>query len=211
MPDVVRADHLSARVEYDGLVCVLAVSGELDLIAAGKYADIAAAALRTNAERFVLDLSGLEFVDCGGARALAATAQAVPAGCPVIVRSVSPAARRVLELLGLSLEQRRMVPGGHVPGPAPEPRRLYASLGQTREESHRLAQTVAATQDRVADTLIRLADHRPQQADELAALSQLARTRAAHFRGQAIPLQAAPVAGAQPARRACPACGADLG
>ncbi|MGE5133471.1 MAG: STAS domain-containing protein [Gemmatimonadota bacterium] len=110
-----RADHLSARVEYDGLVCVLAVSGELDLLAAGKYADIAAAALRTNAERFVLDLSGLKFVDCGGARALAATAQAVPAGCPVIVRSVSPAARRVLELLGLSLELRGMPPGGPRP------------------------------------------------------------------------------------------------
>ncbi len=206
-----RADHLSARVEYDGLVCVLAVSGELDLLAAQKYADIAAAALRTNAERFVLDLSGLKFVDCGGARALAATAQAVPAGCPVIVRSVSPAARRVLELLGLSLELRGMPPGGHVPGPGTEPRWLSASLGQAREETHRLAQTVAATQDRVADTLIRLADHCPQRADELAALSQLARTRAAHFRSQAIPVQSAATAGAQPARHTCPACGTDLG
>lgn len=70
---------------------------------------------------------------------------------------------------------------------------------------------MAATQDRVADTLIRLADHCPQRADELAALSQLARTRAAHFRSQAIPVRPAATAGAQPARHTCPACGTDLG
>ncbi|MGE5133472.1 MAG: hypothetical protein ACM32E_11260 [Gemmatimonadota bacterium] len=63
----------------------------------------------------------------------------------------------------------------------------------------------------MADTLIRLADHCPQRADELAALSQLARTRAAHFRSQAIPVRPAATAGAQPARHTCPACGTDLG
>ena len=210
MRNVVRAVHLCATVAFDGLVCVLTVSGELDLLATGKYADVAAAALRTGPERFVLDLSALEFVDCRGARALAATVQAVPDGCPVIARSVSPAAHRVLELLGLSLEHPGVTPGSPVPPPGPELQQLCASADQTREESHRLAHTVAATQDRVADTLIRLAGRSPQRADQLAALSQLARTRAAHFRRQVIPVQLPASTGDQRARRRCPDCGTGL-
>ena len=74
-------------------------------------AESAAAALKTPAERFVLDLSRLSFIDCCGVRVLAAITRTIPAGCPVIVRSVSPAVRRVLDLMGLNLESRAMVPG----------------------------------------------------------------------------------------------------
>lgn len=54
----------------------------------------------------MLDLSGLAFLDCRGARALAEAARAVPVDSPVIVRSVCPRVRRVLDLLGLDLERR---------------------------------------------------------------------------------------------------------
>ena len=56
-------------------------------------------------ERFVLDLAGLTFLDCSGARALAALTNLLPSGCPVIIRSLSPAARRILDLLNLDLRQ----------------------------------------------------------------------------------------------------------
>jgi anti-anti-sigma regulatory factor len=147
-------------------------------------AESAAAALRTPAERFVLDLSRLSFIDCSGARALATMTQAVPAGCPVIVRSASPAVCRVMDLMGLNLEFRAMVPGNQAARLLLESQRILSLAQQAVAESRTLAETVAATEDRVADTLIRLADHRPHRAGQLTALSRAARIQAAHFRAQ---------------------------
>ena len=179
---VAEAGYLTVRVQRDGLVCVLAVSGELDVLTAGRFAEAAAAAVETPAERLVLDLSGLRFTDCCGARALAATARAAAVGCPVIVRSVSPAVRRVLDLAGLNLESRGLAPGS-ADRLWLETQWLHAWARHNRHQSRQLAETVAATQDKVADTLIQLADRRPHRAGELAARSQIARTRAAQFRG----------------------------
>jgi anti-anti-sigma factor len=181
---VVKADYLKVEVTHHGLVCVVAVTGELDLFTVADLAGAAAAALRTPMERFVLDLSGLAFIDCCGARALATVTRAVPAGCPVIVRAVSPAAHRLMDLMGVNLELREMVAGSRAAGLVLESQRLRSLTQQAIADSCALAQTVAATEDRVADTLIRLANRRPHRAGRLAALSRAARTQAAHFRGQ---------------------------
>ena len=85
---------------------MLKVSGELDLCTAAVFAERARLVADAQPERLVLDLSDLVFADCCGARALAAAVRAVPAGCPVIVRSVHPRVRRLLDLLGLDLECR---------------------------------------------------------------------------------------------------------
>jgi anti-sigma B factor antagonist len=108
----VGAPFLRVRVERDGGVCVLAVSGELDIATTPELARQAAAALEIPPARLVLDLSGLDFIDCAGAGALAAVIEALPADCPVTVGSMSCMAQRVLGVLsmfGLSLER---------PGPA---------------------------------------------------------------------------------------------
>jgi anti-anti-sigma factor len=182
---VVKADYLMVETTHHGPVCVLAVTGELDLFTVANLAESAAAALKTPAERFVLDLSGLRFIDCCGARALAIVTQAVPADCPVIVRSVSPAVRRVMDLIGVNLELREMTSDSRVARLTLESQRVRSLAQQAIAESRTLADTVAATEDRVADTLTRLADRRPHRADRLAALSHAARTQAAHFRGRA--------------------------
>ena len=180
-----EAEYLTATVERGDAACVLAVRGELDVLTVPRFAESAAAAVETPAERFVLDLAGLRSTDCCGARSLAATAQAAAAGCPVIVRSVNPAVRRVLDLLGLNLEPGGLAPSSRAARLRLESQRLHAWAQHAMQESRRLAETVAATEDKVADTLIELADRRPHKADELTALSQLARTRAARFRSQA--------------------------
>lgn len=95
-----KAPPLKVRVRRNGRLCVLRVSGELDIATAASFAAQAAEALRIPPGQFVLDLSGLEFVDVRGARALAAVTCAVPAGCPVLVRSANSRVRRVLDLLG---------------------------------------------------------------------------------------------------------------
>ena len=180
-----KASYLKVETAHDGLVCVLAVAGELDMFTVANLAESAAAALRTPAERFVLDLSQLSFVDCCGARALAAITRALPAGCPVIVRSVSPAVRRVMDLMRLNLELRDVVPGNQAARLVLESQRIRSLAQQAMAESHTLAEALAATEDKVADTLTRLADHRPHRAGRLAALSHSARTQAAQFRARA--------------------------
>jgi anti-anti-sigma factor len=104
---VVDAGQVSVRVAYVGAVCVLSVSGELDLICADSFAERARRLVDAQAERLVLDVSGLMFADCAGARRLADVTGMVPDDCPVIVRSARPVVRRVLELMGLDLESAR--------------------------------------------------------------------------------------------------------
>ena len=179
---MVNADYLKVKVEHHGPVCVLAVSGDLDLFTSARFTQSAAAALKIPAERFILDLSGLRFIDCCGTRTLAATTRAVPADCPVIVRSLHPAVRRVLDLMGLNLELRESAVDDHAASLAGQAQLLCSRAQQVVAESYKLAETLAATEDRVADTLIRLAGSRHAKADRLTALSQTARTQAAQFR-----------------------------
>lgn len=71
----------------------------------GPVAGCRGPAVAADYKQFVLDLAGLTFADCCGARTLAALVQAVPGKCPVIVRSVPPAVRRVLDYTGILLDR----------------------------------------------------------------------------------------------------------
>lgn len=107
------ADELTIRTIHDGRICVLTLRGELDVLTAGCFLDRLKQAVDDQTERLVLDLAEVTFLDCAGARALAiATCTLPPSECPVILRSLSPAARRLMDLLGLDLEQRRPVSAG---------------------------------------------------------------------------------------------------
>jgi anti-anti-sigma factor len=195
---------VTVRLERYGRICVLAVSGELDLFTADGFSACAARAVEGRAERLILDLSGLRFTDCRGARALAAVTRAVGGECPVIVRSVRPAVRRVLDLMGLDLERRpglaagsvpwNWLEEGHRPGDAdvvshsPTARLVRLSQAARRQsqdvmaESRRVAEVVAATEDRLAVTLVRLAGRRPEREDRLRRLSEDAHEEAAYLR-----------------------------
>jgi anti-anti-sigma factor len=120
----VSAPSLRVKVERDGGVCVLAVRGELDIATIPELARKAAAALEVPPVRLVLDLSGLEFIDCAGAQALAAVTETVPAGCPIAVGSMSCAAQRVLGVLGMNLERPGAIAADQVPWTVPGSREL---------------------------------------------------------------------------------------
>lgn len=98
-------NSLTIKVVRDGRICVLTLSGDLDILALPGFLMHAAPVADERTERFVLDLGGLTFLDCAGARALAAVTKLLPSGCPVIIRSLSPAARRILDLLNMDLGQ----------------------------------------------------------------------------------------------------------
>jgi len=94
-------DDLTVKTVRDGAVCTLILGGALDLLAADEFLQHAARVLDDRIERLVLDLAGVTFLDCSGVRALAIATCFAPSGCPVIIRSLSPMARRIAELLDL--------------------------------------------------------------------------------------------------------------
>jgi anti-anti-sigma factor len=94
---------LTIRAARDGPVSTLILRGELDANEASGLLSQAAVIVDSQTERLVLDLAGLAFLDCAGARALAVAASFAPAGCPVIIRSLNHKVRRVLDLLSLDL------------------------------------------------------------------------------------------------------------
>ena len=98
---------LTVKTVRDGPVCALILNGDLGLSETDGFLGPAALAVDNRTERLVLDLAGVTFLDCAGVRALAMAASFAPSGCPVIIRSLSPMARRILELLGLDVESIR--------------------------------------------------------------------------------------------------------
>src|ERR1044072_9870563 len=92
---------LTVTAVRDGRVCVLSLSGDLDLSETSGFLGQAALAGDNRIERLVLDLAGVTFLDCAGVRALAMAAGFAPSGWPVIIRSLSPAAGGVFGVLGL--------------------------------------------------------------------------------------------------------------
>jgi anti-anti-sigma factor len=92
---------LKVKANLDGRICVLTVTGDLDCLSVTGFLTHAARVVDERIERFVLDLGGLTCLDAAGARALAMATHLPPSSCPVIIRSLSAQARRVLDLMDL--------------------------------------------------------------------------------------------------------------
>jgi anti-anti-sigma factor len=106
-------DDLTVKAVRDGAICTLILAGDLDFLTAGEFLQHAARVLDDRIERFVLDLAGVTFLDCAGIRALAIATCFAPSGCPVIIRSLSPPARRIIALLGTDdIESLRRLTAG---------------------------------------------------------------------------------------------------
>jgi anti-sigma B factor antagonist len=99
---------LTVTIKREGRVCVLSVRGELDIATAPALA-AQATVPPDGMERLIVDLSGLEFIDCCGVRALADVTRVAPPGCPVVVRGATPRVRKILDMLAMPLEQRVQV------------------------------------------------------------------------------------------------------
>jgi anti-anti-sigma factor len=109
-------DDLTVQTVRDGAVCTLILRGALDLLAAGEFLQQAARVLDDRIERLVLDLAGVTFLDCAGVRALAIATCFAPDGCPVIIRSLSLPARRIITVQGIDdIENLRRLTTGPQP------------------------------------------------------------------------------------------------
>jgi len=91
--------ELKITPSSEGVVPVLAVTGELDMSNADTVKAAVAASNAESAGRLVFELSGLRFIDSAGIAALLEAAERIDT---VVVRSPAPAVRRVIEITGLS-------------------------------------------------------------------------------------------------------------
>ena len=107
------AHALTIKTVRDGPVCTLILSGDLDLLETGRFLEQAALAVDERTERLGLDLAGVLFLDCAGARALRIATRFAPGGSPVTIGSLSPMPRRIAELLGLDLANLPEPSQGH--------------------------------------------------------------------------------------------------
>lgn len=92
---------LQIDVSAHGAKVTVIVAGELDITTATSMSRRLMAIGAAHPERLVLDLSGLAFIDVGGARALDETYKALTNECPIIVRQPRPSVRKIFELTGL--------------------------------------------------------------------------------------------------------------
>ena len=110
---------LTTKTVRDEPVCTLILRVDLDLLETGRFLEQAALAADDLAGRLGFDLAGVLFLDCAGVRALRIATRFAPGGCPVIIGSLRPMPRRIVELPGLDLANLRKLSLGHGPRDGP--------------------------------------------------------------------------------------------
>ena len=104
---------LTIKTVRDGPVRTLILRGDLDLLETGGFLEQTALAVDERTERLGLDLAGVLFLDCAGVRALRTATRLAPGGCPVMIGSLGPVPRRIVELLDLDLDNLQELSLGH--------------------------------------------------------------------------------------------------
>lgn len=210
------AGCLKVTTEHRGLVRVLSVSGDLGTSSSVCFTEAverAAADRPPRPARVVVDLSGVRSIDAVGARALAAATSPAAGRCRVVLRSLRPALRQIVTAVspdldlagsGLVMAQNEAAaaidPGSPTGTLVRESRKARSLAEQAISDTRRTAEMIAATEEKIAATLLRLAPQRPDAHDHLAALSRRARMHAEHLRdlaGNAAPEASLSAAAAQ--------------
>ena len=170
--------------------CVLQIAGELDTATADAFAECVDAAVRAQPWPVLVDLSGLTFIDARGARVLDAVIRTLPGGRRAVVRACPRRVRRILDILGLSLD---CLPAGSAPARQPgvpalvnEVRRARLHANDAKLDARRTLAELADTRIRLASTIERASLIR-EQGRQARARSRAAREQAARSRQQARP------------------------
>jgi len=98
-----RSGGLSFTIDYRDHLACLAVTGELDMATVDSLTDAAIGALQLPVRVLVLDLGGVSFCGAAGVSALITIRRvAAPTGIRVVLTSIQPHLRRVLDIVGMS-------------------------------------------------------------------------------------------------------------
>lgn len=100
-PFVFQPFSFTTEAEFRDGTAELIVRGDADINATSALAEMLTFALGKHPRHLVLDLSGVEFLDCAAAGVIADAAQALPPG-RFTIRAPSQPAARLLELTDLA-------------------------------------------------------------------------------------------------------------
>lgn len=103
MPD---RSSFTMHTAVNGTGVVVTLGGDLDLTNAAALGRALAGLGETPPARLVLDMAGVDCLDCAAARVIAAAVQSLPGPRPVVIRDPSPIVRRLLEVSGLAADLR---------------------------------------------------------------------------------------------------------
>ena len=78
------------------------IAGELDLVTRPVLAEHLALVVQRRPRLLILDMSGVDFLDCGSARLIASAGRFLPDGSRLVIRRPSRAVRRVVGLTGFA-------------------------------------------------------------------------------------------------------------
>lgn len=183
-------NYLWAWTERRGRVTVLKVRGELDAVTASGFAAQAACELRQMPGLVAVDLSFLDFIDCAGARALAAVIASVQPWRLTDVCGIQPTVGRVLDLIGMDLSVQ---PGLAGLVHSMRGRELIEQAHMVRSQSREVLLQSSAAMARLATTYASLAAARERRAEQERAsaeqmhrLSESARELAVRYRQRAM-------------------------
>lgn len=151
------ANYLKVQAERSNGLCVLRITGDLDMSMADVFADHVDAVVRAMPGPVQIDLSGLRFIDEHGARALVAVIRILLAGRLTAIRPCPPHVRRVLELPGLSADYALT---GDWTAPEAETCHLVDRLRRARLDASEAMLEARGMLSRLTDTCIRLASTR---------------------------------------------------
>jgi len=96
-----QAPALAVSDQWDDGTATVTVRGELDAATADAFGQRLAEVASGSPWRLVIDLAGVGFLVSAGLRAFVRLRKALPADCPVILRSPRSRARQVFDLTGL--------------------------------------------------------------------------------------------------------------
>ena len=109
--------HLTITTEHHGRRSVLLLQGELDLCTRDRLRRAISSALKRQPQVLVVDLSGLDFIDCSGLSVLVwAHKRLAEQDRPLLITGSKPIVRRVICLAGvdtyLHLSEPEALPSG---------------------------------------------------------------------------------------------------
>lgn len=145
--------------------CVIKISGELTLVTENEFTALVTETLAASRGPVLFDVSGVDFVDCRGARALAKAVRAVPPPREAGLDGCGLTMRRVLGTIGFDLPhgpelataaQARLEPRARAGTPSRE-EAVAAMTRAARSNTRQSALDASAVMSRLAATYSELA------------------------------------------------------
>jgi anti-sigma B factor antagonist len=92
---------LTVSEHWDGEVAIATAEGEIDISTAGILSEHLGHLAARHPQRLIIDLAEVSFIDSSGLAGFVRIRKALPAGCPVVIRSAPRRVRQVFTLTGL--------------------------------------------------------------------------------------------------------------